>query len=177
MVKNINGDMMKKIMLLFIFLFILIGCSLSNNPTSQVEDLLTKYQTLDSEIKDGINKVIDSENLSSSQKERYRNLLEKQYKNLTYKIKDEMIDGDSAVITVELELLDYKKAVNETNAYYSEMDNYTVEEYNDTKLNNLENINDKVTYTINFNVKKDKDGNWKIEALDNETIKKIQGMY
>ena len=177
MVKDINGDTMKKISILFIFLFLLIGCSLSNTPTSQVEDLLTKYQTLDSDIETGINNILDSENLTISQRERYRKLIESQYKNIAYEIKDETIDGDNATVTVEVELLDYKKAINETNLFYQGNTDYTVEEYNDTKLNNLEKVKDKVTYTVDFNVKKDKDGNWKVEALDNETIKKIQGMY
>lgn len=168
---------MKKITLLFIFLLLLIGCTLSNTPTSQVEDLLTKYQTLDSDIESGINKILDSENLTTNQRDRYKKLIESQYQNLSYEIKDEKIDGDNAVITVELELLDYKKAINETNSSYDGNTDYTVEEYNDTKLDNLEKVKDKVTYTVEFNVKKDKDGNWKVEALDNETIKKIQGMY
>lgn len=168
---------MKKITLLFIFLLLLIGCSLSNTPTSQVEDLLTKYQTIDNDIVTGINNILDSENLTTSQRDRYRKLIEEQYKNIAYEIKDETIDGDNATVTVELELLDYKKAINETNTYYNGNTDYTVEEYNETKLNNLEKVKDKVTYTIDFNVKKDKDGNWKVEALDNETIKKIQGMY
>ena len=42
---------MKKILSLFIFLLLLVGCSLANSPTSKVEDLLTKYQTLDKDIK------------------------------------------------------------------------------------------------------------------------------
>ena len=41
---------MKKIISIFIFLLLLVGCSLSNSPTSKVEDLLTKYQTLDKDI-------------------------------------------------------------------------------------------------------------------------------
>ena len=44
---------MKKIVSLFIFLLLLVGCSLSNSPTSKVEELLNKYQTLDSDIKSG----------------------------------------------------------------------------------------------------------------------------
>ena len=43
--------------------------------------------------------------------------------------------------------------------------------------NAVEKAKDKVTYTIEFDVIKDKDGNWKLTSLDNETIKKIQGMY
>ena len=49
---------MKKIVSLFIFLLLLVGCSLSNSPTSKVEELLNKYQTLDSDIKSGIDDVL-----------------------------------------------------------------------------------------------------------------------
>ena len=100
---------MKKIVSLFIFLLLLVGCSLSNSPTSKVEELLNKYQTLDSDIKSGIDDVLKEENLNDSQKERYRKVIEKQYRNLAYEIKDERIDGDTATITVEIEVIDYKK--------------------------------------------------------------------
>lgn len=168
---------MKKIVSLFIFLLLLVGCSLSNSPTSKVEELLNKYQTLDKDIKSGIEEVLKEENLNDSQKERYRKIIEKQYKTLTYQIKDERIDGDTASITTEIEVYDYKKIVNDTNNYYQKIDNYTVEDYNNTKLDNLEKVKDKVKYTIDFEVKKDSNGNWKLSSLNNETIKKIQGMY
>lgn len=168
---------MKKILGLFMFLLLLVGCSLSNSPTSKVEDLLSKYQRLDSDIQSGIDSVIEDENLTEKQKDRYRKLIETQYKKLTYQIKDEKIDVDTATITTEIEVLDYKKAINETTDYYRDKEDYTVEEYNNTKLDNLEKIKDKVTYTIDFEVKKDTSGNWKLSSLDNETIKKIQGMY
>ena len=106
---------MKKIVSLFIFLLLLVGCSLSNSPTSKVEELLNKYQTLDSDIKSGIDDVLKEENLNTSQKERYRKVIEKQYRNLAYEVKDERIDGDTATITVEIEVIDYKKVVNEVN--------------------------------------------------------------
>ena len=80
---------MKKILGVFIFLLLLVGCSLSNSPTSKVEDLLSKYQSLDSDIKNGIDNVLEEETLTNNQKERYRKLIEKQYKNLTYQIKDD----------------------------------------------------------------------------------------
>lgn len=168
---------MKKILSLFIFLLLLVGCSLANSPTSKVEDLLTKYQTLDKDIKTGIDEVINEETLTSEQKERYRNLIEKQYKNLAYQIKDERIDGDTATITTEIEVLDYKKAINEAVSKYQDRNDYTVEEYNNSKLDSLEKTKEKVKYTIDFEVVKDKNGNWKLSSLSNETIKKIQGMY
>ena len=168
---------MKKIVSLFIFLLLLVGCSLSNSPTSRVEDLLNKYQTLDSDISGGINDVLKEENLNDTQKDRYRKVIEKQYKDLTYQIKDERIDGDTAIISTEIEVMDYKKVINETNSYYQSINDYTVEDYNNTKLDKLEKAKDKVKYTIDFEVKKDKNGNWKLSSLSNESIKKIQGMY
>lgn len=168
---------MKKIISVFIFLLLLVGCSLSNTPTSQVEDLLSKYQKLDNDIKEGIDDVLEGETLTSVQKDRYRKLIEKQYKNLTYEVKDEKIDGSIATITTEIEVLDYKKIVNEINSSYQGRNDYTVEDYNNAKIEALEDAKDKVTYTINFQVIKDDNGNWKLASLDNEIIKKIQGMY
>lgn len=168
---------MKKILSLFIFLLLLVGCSLSNSPTSKVEDLLTKYQMLDKDIKDGIEEVVNEETLTSNQKERYRKIIEKQYKNLTYQVKEEKIDGDTSTITTEIEVIDYKKAINEAISKYQGKTDYTIEEYNNTKLDALEKAKEKVKYTIEFEVKKDNNDNWKLSSLSNETIKKIQGMY
>lgn len=168
---------MKKILSLFIFLLLLVGCSLSNSPTSKVEDLLIKYQMLDKDIKDGIEEVVNEETLTSNQKERYRKIIEKQYKNLTYQVKEEKIDGDTSTITTEIEVIDYKKAINEAVSKYQGKTDYTIEEYNNTKLDALEKAKEKVKYTIEFEVKKDNNDNWKLSSLSNETIKKIQGMY
>lgn len=168
---------MKKILSLFIFLLLLVGCSLSNSPTSKVEDLLIKYQMLDKDIKSGIEEVVNEETLTSNQKERYRKIIEKQYKNLTYQVKEEKIDGDTSTITTEIEVIDYKKAINEAVSKYQGKTDYTIEEYNNTKLDALEKAKEKVKYTIEFEVKKDNNDNWKLSSLSNETIKKIQGMY
>ena len=164
---------MKKILSLFIFLLLLVGCSLSNSPTSKVEDLLIKYQMLDKDIKDGIEEVVNEETLTSNQKERYRKIIEKQYKNLTYQVKEEKIDGDTSTITTEIEVIDYKKAINEAVSKYQGKTDYTIEEYNNTKLDALEKAKEKVKYTIEFEVKKDNNDNWKLSSLSNETIKKI----
>ena len=54
---------------------------------------------------------------------------------------------------------------------------YTKESYDEEKLNRLEKAKDKVKYTLEIKLTKDDDGNWKLDALTNEQIKKIQGMY
>ena len=94
--------MRKKIIILSAVLMLLVGCSMANTPTALVEDLLSKYQKLDNDINTGINNVLDEQNLTDEHKDRYRKLLENQYKNLSYEIKDEQVDGDHATIVVEI---------------------------------------------------------------------------
>ena len=147
---------------------------MSNTPTSKVEELLSKYQRLDNDISMGINSVLDEQNLTDVHKERYRKLLETQYKNLSYEIKDEIIDGDTAMVIVEIEVIDYKKAINDL-TFDSML--YTKESFDEEKLDRLEEAKDKVTYTLDLSLTKDKEGTWKLNALTNEQIKKIQGMY
>lgn len=152
----------------------LVGCTMGNSPTSRVEELFTKYQKLDEDISMGIENVVNQQDLTKDHKERYRKLLERQYKNLSYEIKDELIDGDNATVLVEIEVVDYKKAISDLTF---DSDNYTKESYDEEKLGRLEKTQDKVKYTLEVKVRKDNDGNWKVEALTPEQIKKIQGMY
>ena len=166
--------MNKKLLLLLIPLLLLVGCTMANTPTSKVEDLFTKYQKIDTDIDTGINSVLDEQNLSNAQKERYRVILEKQYKNLTYQIKEEVIDGDTATVTVEIEVIDLKKSINDL-TFDSSI--YTKETYDEEKLNRLEKAKDKVKYTLDLTLSKDKNDEWRLNALTNEHIKKIQGMY
>ena len=76
------GEDMKKIYLLIIICLMLVGCTMGNSPTSRVEDLFTKYQKLDEDISMGIDNVVNQQDLTKDHKERYRKLLERQYKNL-----------------------------------------------------------------------------------------------
>ena len=136
-----------------------------------------KYQKLDSDIKADIETVLSDDTLTLEQKNRYRALLEKQYKNMQYEVKEEMIDGDKAVVTVSIEVTDFKKVIKEVEGEYVDMDNYSIKEYNDTKLQRLEKAMDKVTYTLDIDVIKNENGNWYVDNLTNLDKKKIQGMY
>lgn len=169
--------MKRFLLLVFLLSLSLFGCSLSNTPTSKVEELLMKYQKLDSDIKADIETVLSDDTLTLEQKNRYRALLEKQYKNMQYEVKEEMIDGDKAVVTVSIEVTDFKKVIKEVEGEYVDMDNYSIKEYNDTKLQRLEKAMDKVTYTLDIDVIKNENGNWYVDNLTNLDKKKIQGMY
>jgi len=147
---------------------------MANNPTSITENLFTKYLTVDKDINTGINTVLDEQNLTVAHRERYRKLLENQYKNLSYEIKDELVDGDTATVLVEIEVIDYKRAISDL-TFDSTI--YTKESFDEEKLNRLEQAKDKVKYTLELTLTKDNEGSWNLNALTNEQIKKIQGMY
>ena len=53
----------------------------------------------------------DDTTMSDEQKEDYKALMEKQYQNLSYKIENEDIEGDSATVDVEIEVLDYATTI------------------------------------------------------------------
>ena len=53
--------MKNKILLLFILpILLLVGCQMANTPTSKVEDLFYKYQTVDNDINTGITNILNS---------------------------------------------------------------------------------------------------------------------
>lgn len=166
--------MKKRILLLTMILFLLIGCTMGNTPTTTVENLFTKYQRFDDDIVNGINKILDEQNMTNENRSRYYKLLEKQYRNLKYEIKDEKIDGNKAIVIVEIEVIDYKKTISDL-TFDSNL--YTKESFDNEKLNRLEAAEDKVTYTLEFSLTKNENDMWKLDALTNEETKKIQGMY
>lgn len=165
---------MKKLFFILLVVFLLTGCMMGNTPTSLVENLFSKYQMLDDDIKKEINTMLGNQNLSDEQIARYRKVLENQYKNLTYEVKNEVIDGDKAIVTVEIEVIDYKKAVSD---FTFDSNLYTKYEYDNKKLDLLESASDKVIYTLELSSSKDKDGNWHLDNLSNAALKKIEGMY
>ena len=165
---------MKKILLLGLLLFLLVGCSMGNTPSSNVDALFMKYQKVDNDIRNGIDSIIQEQNLMDEHQERYRKLIEDQYRNLSYEIKDERIDGNTATVVVAIEVTDYRSAISDL-TFDSTI--YTKESFDEEKLTRLENAHDKVTYTLELTLTKDSDGEWKLNPLTAEDIKKIQGMY
>lgn len=168
---------MKKKLILFAIpvLLLLVACAIDNTPTSKVENLFSKYQKMDNDIDSEIESVLEEQNLSDSRKERYRKILETQYKNLTYQIKEEIIDGDTATVVVEIEVTDLKKSINDL--VYDSTIYETKDMYDEEKLNRLEQAKDKVKYTLEIGLTKDDNGEWGLDALTNSNLKKIQGMY
>ena len=98
---------MKKLIIL-ISIILLTGCTdIMNTPSSKVEEFLGKYQTMDTSIVKELDNTIEEMSASDNYKKEYKSLLLKEYQNLSYKIKDEKIDNNTANVEVEVEVFDY----------------------------------------------------------------------
>ena len=176
--------------ILFVFLGFLVifttACdNVGNTPTKKVEELMGKYQSVDEDVLDDLNDLIDNEtDLSDEQQDRYRELLKKQYQNLTYEIKEEKIDGDNATVETEIEVIDLAKVnrdaenylENNRNEFNDEDGNFSEEKYTDYKLDKMEDAKDKVKYTLDLTLTKE-DNEWKLDNLTETERQKIHGIY
>lgn len=179
--------MKKKVVFIVAILFLLVGCGKTmETPTKKVEAFLNKYQTNDKEVVDQFNAdLFGDQNLSDEQKGKYKEIMMDQYKNLTYKVKEEKIDGNRATVDVEVEVYDYNRALDNASTYLNEHhDEFFVDDVLDTasfveyKLKQLMDFKDRIKYTITFNLsRKDSNSEWKIEELPESDLQKIHGIY
>ncbi|MDD6224264.1 MAG: hypothetical protein PUB18_04605 [bacterium] len=178
---------MRKIFALLIAIIFIAGCgNMMNTPTKKVEEFLSKYQTMDEKVLSQLDDVMKSAGtMTSDQKNKYRDLMKKQYQNLSYKIKDETEDGDTATVEVEIEVYDYATSITESETYLvtnrdefvdKETQIVNDEKYMDYKLEQLAKVKDKVTYTINFTLTKE-DDKWKLDDITEIDRQKIHGLY
>lgn len=178
---------MKKILIMSCALLIFVGCTtnLDNTPKKKVEEFFNKYQTLDSSVLNDLDGVLGAEvTLDERYKDEYRKIVKNNYQKLSYDIKDETINGDTAVVEVEIEVIDYSKAINESELYLNTNQNefmnddneYDENKYNDYRLNLFKNTNDTVKYTLNLGLTK-KDKEWTLDRLSDTDLAKINGTY
>ena len=168
---------MKRILfILFLFSFIIIGCdNTMNTPVNRVNLLFRQYQTLNKEVLNDLDMSIKKDkDLTKYEKEEYKKLFIKQYQNLSYKIKKEDIRNNLAFVDIEIEVLDYKSALNKAMQKYMEKDK-RCKNITKCKIVELKKVNDKKKYDLLLTIEK-KDGLWNIVELTNEDIKKIHGI-
>lgn len=167
-----------KIILLYLIIFILVGCDLNNTPTSKVEELLSNYQMLSEDINvdEKILFLTNGDVLTEKQKIDYKGIVTKQYKSLSYNVKDETVDGDNAIVEVQIEVMNYKDAID---GYSMNVDKNTtyLEQYHKDRIEAIKGVRDKSTYTIEFLVVKDDDGKWKLDNLSSVDEQKLLGIY
>lgn len=173
---------MKKVVLGLLASILLVGCTdLSNTPTKKVEAFLKKYQSLDHAVLTDLDGVMNQEGIfNENQKKEYRDIMKKHYQNLTYDIKGETVDGDDAVVTVEITVTDFKKILDEANAYLQahpeEFQEDKDSKFIDYRLNKMKDAKDTATYTLYLSLTK-KDNTWELDKLDTVTYDKINGVY
>ncbi len=175
---------MKKLFLMLVGLFMVVGCSCSNDKAADaVEKYLNDYKGLNDTVLKDIDELAEGEDLTDKGKETYKEVLKRQYRDLIYTIENEDYDGDTAKVTVKITVYDLYKAQKDASNYLSnhqdefltdgEYDNDLYMEY---KLEEMRDMNDTVSYNIIFHVTKT-DGKWYVEQPDKEALEKIHGVY
>lgn len=170
---------MKKL-LIFLFLILFItGCSKPTSPKGEVQKLFLNYNALSSDLLIQLDSVMKTENLSERQKTKYKNILKKQYEDLKYKINDEIISEDKAIVNVEIEVYDLKKAmdnVDKNKEDFYENNVFNNEKFWDYKLDKMENTKDRIKYTFDLSLTKI-DDDWHLDQLLETDRQKIHGLY
>ena len=174
---------MKKLLIFLFLLFIVTGCAKDNTPKKEVQKLFSNYNNLSSDLLIQLDSVMESENLSEEQIKKYKEVLKRQYKDLKYKINDEIISQDSAIVSTEVEVYNLVKVIDDADEYLKNNKN---EFYNDKELDNKKfwdykldkmlKTNEKITYTVDFSLTK-LDGKWTLDELLETDRQKIHGLY
>lgn len=178
---------MKKIILsilLILSLFIVSGCGMEKTARDVAIEYLDMYRNKDKIIMNELDEFVDNEDLTDNQKQKYKEVLEREYATLMYKVVDERYDGDVAFITMEITVVDLFKAQEKAAEYFNdnptvfndEDGEYSKELYTDYKLDMMSKETDTVTYTIDIKLEKDGE-DWKVVQLSNESLEKIHGIY
>ena len=102
---------MKKILIYLSCIMIVVllsGCSMDNTPTKKVENFLDNYTSGSNTVLNQLKEMVDSDSMmDDNQRNTYSDIMKRQYKDMTYEIKDETINGDNATVTAEIEVYDY----------------------------------------------------------------------
>lgn len=182
---------MKKLLFLLLALISLTACSLNvsdidNTPTKKVEAYLNNYQSLNDGVVEDLDMVVEKEGTFTKDiKERYRNIMKNNFEDLTYTIKDETVNGDTATVEVELDVMDFYKVIKASENYKEEhadefndeSGNYDEAKYTEYKIGQMEKTSDRVKHTIYFTLTKDENGNWELDDIDESEEEKILGIY
>lgn len=145
---------------------------IANTPTSKVEEYLGEYQKVSDKVIIDYSSIFDGDDIDLEYKKEYEDLIRRQYKNLSYEIKDEEIDGDMAVVTVQIKVFDYREVLDRYN-----ITNYSdSSDYHDLVIEGMKKQRDKIVYTISFEVEKNDDDLWEVSVISFEDSRKLLGI-
>lgn len=175
---------MKKIIVVLITLIMVVGCGKSEKASDVVKEYLDKYNNQNEVVMADLEKIIKEENLSDNQAKVYKDIMIKQYKDLSYKISNETYNGDEANVNANIRVYDLYTAQkdaeeyknNHRNEFIDNDRNYDANKFLDYKLEEMKKTTKTIEYTINFKIIK-KDGKWVLDKVNTETLEKIHGIY
>lgn len=178
---------LKKIFIILLIAFMFTGCSCSLNdtkPEKAVETFFEKYRSKDDNVLMQLKDTIENENLTDNQKKKYEELMEKQYNQFAYVIKDIDEEDDTATALVEVTVLNYRSAVldaeeelkNNPDKFKDDKGNFSEEKYMDYKIEKMNDVEETTTHTIELTLTKS-NGMWMVNELSSDDITKIHGLY
>ena len=170
-----------------VVLLLFTGCSLSvddTTPEEAVDTFFEKYRSKDDNIITQLIDTIASEELLDEQKEKYQELMEKQYDQFAYVIKNIDETEAKAAATIELTVLNYRSAIikaeeelkNNPEKFNDNEGNFSEEKYMDYKIEKMKEVTDTTTHTIELSLTKENDM-WKVNELSGNDISKLHGLY
>ena len=172
-----------KLVILSICIAFLSGCILLMGPSEKVDAMLSKYVNCDKTIIDELDDRLNEQELNSEEKERYKNIIKKEYSQMKYEIKEEKIENDFATVTVDIKVIDlYGASLKALDYLYSNPSKfytdgvYDSHKFIDYKLNVMEHYEETKDYTIDIALSRHNDI-WYIEELSEDALLKIHGIY
>ena len=172
---------MKKIVLFLITLCMVVGCACTKDKASDaVKEYLNKYNNQHEKVLAELDNVIKDEEFDEDTSEKYKNVMTKQYKDLSYKIVEENYNGEEATVKTKITVYDLYSAQKEAEEYknnhkneFMDVDgNYEAKKFLNYKLDQMKKTTKTVEYTIDFKVLK-KDGKWVLDTVSTEMLEKI----
>jgi hypothetical protein len=165
---------MKKVFLA-LFVILLSACTLgaATTPKQKVSEFLDKYKNENSDIIEDLVNTIKNDIKVADHQERYKTLMTKQYKNMKYEIKDEIIEDNNAVVEAEITVYDYGSAIKKANEYLnSHPDEFKKEDKTTAKEEDTVTTNEKSDETDNITATdydEDKFMEYKISEMEKVT--------
>lgn len=173
----------KKI-ILFLLIFVLVGCGREDKPRDIVMNYLDKYKNKDEVVIEQLDEYIAKEDLNNNQKEIYKGILLKEYETLEYEVKNETYVDNEIIFDIQITVFDLykiqKKASEYFNEHISEFNDedgkYDRSKFIDYKLDLMGNATEVVSYNIKVVLTK-KNNKYVINQLSNEDLEKIHGVF
>lgn len=180
-------NVIKKLLVVACVMLLFTGCSCAvndNNTEEAVETFFEKYRAKDDNVIEQLKDTIMNEDITDDQKEKYEELMEKQYDQFAYVIKDKKEEDDSATVTAEITVLNYRSAINEAEEelknnpekFNNDEGNFSEEKYMDYKIEKMKDVTDTTTHEIDLSLTKNA-GIWTVEELSSDDIMKLHGLY